>query len=190
MNMNTGHAHNYPNIPSSAPAPQFQMQQPQIIPPAQVFHQSTPQPPQTFQYQRTAEPPPINRILSSPFYETSQRMAPLPSDTQSQDKAMLLVSLAEEYFEAAHAMAPAIISSMSPDDVESYEKLVATGLGCLDTALKRAKLVPRLEANIRLRYAGVLFEETENYMEAETMLSKGISLCERVRLIIVAACSH
>ena len=93
---------------------------------------------------------------------------------------MLLVSLAEEYFQAAHEIAPAAAFSMTVTDIEAYEGLVATGLGCLDTALKRVRLPPRLEANVRLRYAGVLFEETENSMEAETALSKGIALCERV----------
>jgi len=99
------------------------------------------------------------------------------------DKAMLLVSLADEYFEAAHALGPAVSLSMTKADIESYESLVATGLGCLDTVLKRMRISPRLEANIRLRYAGVLFEETENSMEAETTLTKGISLCDRVRLL-------
>jgi hypothetical protein len=92
----------------------------------------------------------------------------------------LLVSLAEEYFQAAQELAPAAALSMTVADVEAYEGLIATGLGCLDTALKRIKLQPRMEANIRLRFAGVLFEETENSMEAETALSKGIALCERV----------
>ncbi len=63
---------------------------------------------------------------------------------------------------------------MASLDVDEYEALIATGLGCLDTALKRVKLGPRMEARIRLRYAGVLLEETENSMEAETTLSKGI----------------
>jgi hypothetical protein len=109
-------------------------------------------------------------------------MAPPPSDAQGIDKAMLLVSLADEYFEAAHALGPAVSLSMTKVDIESYESLIATGLGCLDTVLKRMRVSPRLEANIRLRYAGVLFEETENSMEAETTLTKGISLCDRVRL--------
>lgn len=33
---------------------------------------------------------------------------------------------------------------------------------------------------MRLRYARTLFEETDNDIEAETALSKGIDLCERV----------
>lgn len=97
---------------------------------------------------------------------------------------MLLVALAEEYFEAAHELAPAVAASMTDTDVHAYEKLIATGLGCLDTALKHVRLPPRLEANIRLRYAGVLYEETENSMEAEIALSKGLALCDRVWLQI------
>lgn len=107
-------------------------------------------------------------------------MAPIKSQTKELDRPMLLMSLAEEYFDAAHALAPSTSIALMGDDVETYEKLISTGLGCLDTALKHIRLSPRVEANIRLRYAGVLYEETENFMEAETALSKGIALCERV----------
>ena len=62
-----------------------------------------------------------------------------------------------------------------------YQKLIATGLGCLEAALNEGGLEPCIEAKIRLRYAGVLMEETDNMMEAETALSKGISLCEQNR---------
>lgn len=90
------------------------------------------------------------------------------------------MSLAEEFFEAAHSLAPSIALSMTSANVKAYEKLIATGLGCLETALKNVRLLPRVEATIRLRFAGVLYEETENFMEAETALSKGITLCDRV----------
>lgn len=106
-------------------------------------------------------------------------MAPILQDAHT-ERAKLLISLAEEYFQAAYDIAPTAALSMSSADVGSYEKLVATGLGCLETALGQVKLPPRLEANIRLRYAGVLLEETENSREAEGCLSKGIALCERV----------
>lgn len=33
---------------------------------------------------------------------------------------------------------------------------------------------PHVEASVRLRYATVLYEETENTMEAEEALSKGV----------------
>lgn len=95
------------------------------------------------------------------------------------------MSLAEEFFDAAHELAPSVALSMTKADVEQYEKLIAMGLGCLDTALKNVRLPPRIEANIRLRYAGVLYEETENFMEAETALSKGIALCDRVCFVRV-----
>ena len=93
------------------------------------------------------------------------------------------MSLAEEFFDAAHNIAPLVSLSRTSENVEAYEKLISTGLACLDTALKHVRLSPRVEANIRLRYAGVLYEETENFMEAEIALSKGIALCDRVRSI-------
>ena len=37
---------------------------------------------------------------------------------------------------------------------------------------------------MRLRYAATVQEETEDLMEAETALSKGISLCDQVRLLL------
>lgn len=38
------------------------------------------------------------------------------------------------------------------------------------------RLQPRLEATVRLRYASVLHEETDNYMEAERVLSTGVGV--------------
>lgn len=101
--------------------------------------------------------------------------------SQSVDTPMLLIALAEEYFAAAHKLGPSVARAMVKDQVDEYQRLIATGLGCLEAAFKKTRLAPRLEAKVRLRYAGVLFEETENYMEAETALSQGIILCEQVR---------
>jgi len=98
------------------------------------------------------------------------------------DLPMLIVSLAEEYFDAAHKLAPLVSTSMTAEALQEYHKLIAAGLGLLDTALKRVKMTPRIEANMRLRYASVLHEETENSMDAETALGKGIVLCDRVCL--------
>lgn len=64
--------------------------------------------------------------------------------------------------------------------VHEYQKLIATGLACLEVAIAGNKLTPRLEALARLRYANILCTETNNIMEAETALTKGITLCERV----------
>lgn len=130
------------------------------------------------QYPSTVEP--VNgRNVLEPMNQIASRTSSHPSEPE-QDTVKLLVALAEEYFEAAHEMAPSVATSMTRADVGAYEKLIATGLGCLKAALKNLRLPARLEANIRLRYAGVLYEETENSMEAESALSKGIALCERV----------
>jgi hypothetical protein len=156
----------------SPPTVQPQAVQPQFITPAQIFQQP---PAQTTHL----NPSSLSRTPSTPSLKNSASMGNSQSNMQPPDTSMLLLALAEEYFEAAHALAPSITFSMTQENVETYEQLIATGLGCLDTVLKRVKLAPRLEANVRLRYAGVLHEETENAMEAETTLSKGIGLCER-----------
>lgn len=92
------------------------------------------------------------------------------------------MALAEEFLDAAHAIAPLVSLSRTEENIRAYEKLISTGLACLDTSLRNVRLSPRVEANIRLRYASVLYEETENFMEAEIALSKGIALCDRVCL--------
>ena len=68
-------------------------------------------------------------------------------------------------------------------DPHVFARLISSGLACLDLVLTRYKsgLQPLTEAAIRLRYASVLCAETQNYMDAEEMLSKGISLCDRYR---------
>ncbi|EHL01641.1 putative MAU2 chromatid cohesion factor like protein [Glarea lozoyensis 74030] len=118
------------------------------------------------------------RQTSTPTSSSAIRIPNSPSGVSS-DSVSLLLPLAEEYFEAAHKLAPLISTSMAPDNVDTYQRLIATGLGCLDAALRKGKLTPRIEATVRLRYSGVLHEETENTMEAETALAKGIVLCER-----------
>ena len=70
------------------------------------------------------------------------------------------------------------------EDRDSFCKLISTGLGCLEISMKERKssLQPSVEAAMRFRYSSILYQETENYSEAEETLSKGISLCERYRL--------
>ena len=98
------------------------------------------------------------------------------------DYQLLLLSLAEEYFTAAHGHGSTADIVHRETEMQNYYKLIATGLGCLEAVLKRYTLVPEREAVVRLRYATVLYEETENLMEAEEALSKGISICDRHRL--------
>ena len=87
---------------------------------------------------------------------------------------MLLLSLADEYL-----MAAAKIDNRS----DVYFKLVATSLGCLESVLTNFKLPPLREAQLSLRYAQVLYEETENHDDAESVLTKAIDICERNKFL-------
>jgi Cohesin loading factor len=99
------------------------------------------------------------------------------------DYTLLIIDLAERYFETAYGNG----TKSSPgfrQMPDTFCRLIATGLACLDVVLGelRSSLQPPVEAAVRLRYASVLYKETENYMDAEDMLSKGMSLCDRFRL--------
>ncbi|KAL8761878.1 MAG: hypothetical protein Q9184_002041 [Pyrenodesmia sp. 2 TL-2023] len=97
------------------------------------------------------------------------------------DHSHLLLGLAEEYLAAARGKAYSRTSKDRSNNMRQYYKLLTTGLACLETVLKRFKVQPQLEANVRLRYASVLYEDTENMLEAEQCLSEGIKLCDRYR---------
>jgi hypothetical protein len=99
------------------------------------------------------------------------------------DTLSLLVLVAEDYFSQADAAVQNIATTMAADQVSEYHKAIATGLACLEAALQTGKMSPRQEAKVRLRYASILCEETENLQEAETALSKGITLCEKVGIL-------
>lgn len=165
-------------------------QVPQTNQPPQTFHAPRPIPPATQPAKQRKpqiqKPPPSaeqNTIIVAPV---TPKKAVQTSTTQSKpnvpqtDPQTLLLALAEEYFEAAHNIASVVAPNMGGTLLDTYQALIATGLGCLEASLKNKRLAPRMEAKIRLRYAGVLLEETQNFMEAETALSKGITLCEQV----------
>lgn len=92
--------------------------------------------------------------------------------TQSVQHPSILLSLADEYLEAAQKL-----DSRSND----YYKLVSTGIGCLEVTLKNFKLAPLREAQVSLKYAQVLYDETNNLDEAETVLTRSIDLCARMK---------
>lgn len=52
------------------------------------------------------------------------------------DYQVLLLALAEEYLEASHKMGWAAASGRQERDLERYYKLIATGLGCLESLLQ------------------------------------------------------
>ena len=117
----------------------------------------------------------MNGYSSKPTQQQARLEPPL-------DYQLLLLSLAEEYFAAAYGSGSMAEIVRRERDNQEYYKLIATGLGCLEAVLKHFKMLPEREAIVRLRYATVLYEETDNTMEAEEALSKGISLCDRHRL--------
>lgn len=176
----TGYApDNFRTAPS--PASQYYQPQPQHHPqpPVQVQVQ-IPQPIQQ-QYPLNQRAP-QHRILpqsNMPMEQMNPQVAHTKPPTQL-DYPLLLISLAEEYFGAAHELAPAVAIAMTEENIHAYHKLITMGLECLTIALKQLKLPARLEAKVRLRIAGIIYEETNNYAEAESMLSQGIILCERV----------
>ncbi|KAL4976134.1 cohesin loading factor-domain-containing protein [Aspergillus desertorum] len=140
--------------------------------------------------------PPVQVPIPTPSPDDMQRP---PSKKQAQKKPtqehapksvkpgidyqVLLLAMADEYLNAAHSHGTNVALLRRDMELEEYYRLVATGLGCLEAVLKNWRLQPRVEALVRLRYARVLFEETDNDLEAETALSKGIDLCERNRML-------
>ena len=113
-------------------------------------------------------------------YPGSHNVAPVQYQTPL-DYQLLLLSLAEEYFKAAHEYGSLADIVRRENEMQSYYKMMATGLGCLEAVLKHFKMQPDREALVRLRYSTILFEETENALEAEEALNKGIVLCDRHR---------
>ena len=164
----TAHPLSYPE-PSQPIQPQYI--QPQTLHPGQLTKHPVPTP-----YQQHA--PRSLAILQS------RRISALSSvgfgSPGEPDRSLLLISLAEEYIQAAHKLAPSLATNTDSKHIEEYQKLVATALACFDATLKKTRPQPRVEANVRLRYASLLYEETTNFTEAELNLSKGIKLCEMV----------
>lgn len=105
--------------------------------------------------------------------------------------APLMIAIAEECLEKARNASHDVAMNLCPNQVDEYQELIATSLSCLEAALQsNPQLAPREEARVRLRYAALLQEETENLMEAETALAKGIPLCDKVsREILIRVCS-
>ncbi|KAH7089804.1 cohesin loading factor-domain-containing protein [Paraphoma chrysanthemicola] len=133
-------------------------------------------------------PRPQQRTPSTPTQNQHQHRAPLQQQTAPQQRALpadlsvMLLSAADEYIAAARGIGALIVREKREADMRQYYKLMATGLGCMDTVLREFSLMPRDEAKLRLRYASLLVEETDNTAEIDEILSKQISLCGRCRL--------
>ncbi|KAF2129068.1 hypothetical protein P153DRAFT_317645 [Dothidotthia symphoricarpi CBS 119687] len=120
---------------------------------------------------------PPSHQLTSPTKHARPPQKALPADL-----SVMLLSAADEYIAAARAMGSVVVRDRKEVDQRQYYKLMATAMGCMEAVLKKFNLSPRDEARLRLRYASLLIEETDNTAEIDDALSKGISLCGRCRL--------
>ncbi|KAJ5734768.1 hypothetical protein N7533_013171 [Penicillium manginii] len=170
--------------PSATPTPKSNIVRPQPTPsPANntVPQVVVPAPSPDIQANLQKQSPKKPQLKKQPSQQSIEK--PAKPSKPPVDYQVLLLSLADEYLNAAHSHGTTMALSTRRDEVEEYYKLISTGLGCLEAVLKNWRLQPRKEALVRLRYARTLFEETENDLEAETALSKGIDLCERNRML-------
>ncbi|KAK8038140.1 mitochondrial membrane protein [Apiospora phragmitis] len=112
----------------------------------------------------------VGRVSASPRLHTQglprspsvgSTRSPAPGLLPHQDTNSLLVCVAEDMFSAARKGVLHVADSLDSKTVQ--------------------ELAPRLEARLQLRYASVLCEETNNVMESETALAKGMALCDKYR---------
>ena len=132
-------------------------------------------------YSVTATPAPSYNS-SSQAYQSAPRTLEAPAQAPRTNHSVLLLSVAEEYFTAAYSLGSAPHLARRKDEMQEYYKLIAGGLGCLQAVVEKCKIQPEQEATIRLRYATVLYEETEDLMEAEDWLNKGVAIASRHKL--------
>ncbi|KAM3439149.1 hypothetical protein NHJ13734_003880 [Beauveria thailandica] len=147
------------------------------VEPPKPWLKSSPKPPPPPKSPSVARSPSITKRSPAPQYK--QR----PINT-----GPIMAAVAEECIGKARAQAHDVAMFLDPDDVREYQRLISTGLSCFEGMLQSARLAPREEARTRLRYATVLHEETENIMEAETALTKGIALCDKHRMMDLKYC--
>ncbi|EGD93381.1 hypothetical protein TESG_00927 [Trichophyton tonsurans CBS 112818] len=181
-----------PQLPVSQPVSQPVSPQVQSLPHTQRYSQFPTQPSPTIQNNHN-----IPKAVKAPTPRPQARPSPQMTGTklsqqQKQgghdntkppvDYQVLLLALADEYLDAAHSQATLIAVSQDEHETEQYYKLIATGLRCMEALLKNWRLAPQTEALVTLRFAKILYEETNNDTVAETILSKGIDLCERNRM--------
>lgn len=163
----------------------------QHFPPPQSQSQSypPPQPPPPYQQPQNTtpriKPSPLSSVANSPAISArspsiTKRSPASTHKPRPVDNVHIMVAVAEECFDKARGSVHDVAMSLDGALLDEYQKLISTGLACLEACLQSNRLSPRQEAKMRLRYATVLLEETENSMEAETAITKGISLCEKV----------
>lgn len=150
-------------VPQNMPGPGSTINPQMLMKPPQ------PKPPKVLQAVEIDTKP---KQISSKMADYEQK--PPKPDELEPDYTTLLCVLADDYIDAARKL---------PTSNEEYYTLIATAIGCLESVLNNFKLPPLKEAQISIRYAQLLYEETENYDEAETTLTKAIEICERHKFV-------
>ncbi|KAI6889337.1 hypothetical protein KC360_g4400 [Hortaea werneckii] len=147
----------------------------------------SPAPPNSIGAQHVNRAPPA----SSPLTELNSSQLP-PTPPPATDYHAILLALSDEYVSAAYSMSGALANTNEvTEQLEQYHNMMSLGMSCLESALKNYRQPDaRREARIRLRLASLLYEETENSMECEEVLSKGIQLCERSKLFDLKYAMH
>lgn len=122
---------------------------------------------------------------SSPLTDLASSQIPPSPPSANIDYQAVLLELSDEYISAAYSMSADLSSlDVSQSHLDQYYAMLSTGMGCLESVLKNHHILdPRKEARIRLRLASLLHDETENEPQAVEVLTKGLSICERARLL-------
>lgn len=78
---------------------------------------------------------PQSRPQPQPQHRVQPTQQPVKPAEPTPDYHQLLLALADDYISAAHGMASRVAFHKREDDLEEYHKLIATGLGCMESAL-------------------------------------------------------
>lgn len=92
--------------------------------------------PQPQNFPAAALPPTPTFVNASAHIPTELNVQGPASATPPLDYQLLLLSLAEDYFAAAHGQGSMVALARREVEMEQYYKLIATGLGCLEAVLK------------------------------------------------------
>ncbi|KAF2765333.1 hypothetical protein EJ03DRAFT_331084 [Teratosphaeria nubilosa] len=130
---------------------------------------------------RVKQQPPL---ASSPLTEpVSSRLPSAPPPNV--DYQTILLALSDEYVSAAYELSAILSPGHASDEaMHEYHSLLSTAMGCLESILNNYRQSDASkEARVRLRLATLLHDETENAEKAEEILTKGIAMCDRNRLV-------
>ncbi|PNS21491.1 hypothetical protein CAC42_1270 [Sphaceloma murrayae] len=134
------------------------------------------------QFARAFQAPPKVQGLPKASSKIVSQKVEGPVEDQSEQRLVLL-SLADQYISSARSMSSTLALSDSESDHAPYRELMTLGLSCLDSAIKGWRVGDTKSiVRLRLQYATLLFEETDNDDLAQSVLSHGITACERSRL--------